>query len=197
MSTLAFKANTVYLPEYGPAVCTPDFNLLPAGAPCETNPLVGVPTQNVYAVIDAGFEDKIVMDDYGCNATPILGRSGQPSDAENGCFVRDLISPANWGSDLPAPYIDTTAFDDGELYQPGAGSANPEAIIEGAAYVWYTGFYQYGLESTATHTLRHISSVTSYVDNAISQAIGCESSKPEFCYFQTDQTNIGPSDQLD
>ena len=180
MSTLAFKANSVYLPVDVFVECDPDFSISPAGAPCDDS------DQNVYAVPDAGYEDKIVIRDYGCTGI----RLGTPSDATKGCFVRDLISPANWYSNLPAAYPDTTFLDDNDYYNPGFGSADPTAIIEGVNYLWYTGFYQYGLESTAPHEIRHIASVTTYVDPS---PVGCNALEPWDCYFQVDQTNIAPT----
>lgn len=177
MSTLAFKANNVYTPTIPSVECTPIW--IGASAPC-------LAQSNVYAVTDAGYEDKILIDDHNCN---VILRSDSSSDAAAGCFTRD---GNRWLSDLPSPYPDTTASDGPTPYVAAIGSAAPEQISEGQTYFWWINFYQLGLESAGTHNIKHNSAVTTNIQSAP----GCSALQPWNCYFNVDQTLIAPAEQL-
>ena len=198
MSTLAFSSHVYdgYNPQ--PQLrCTPNLIYVGTGwgsAPCNSS------VENVYIVPNVGYEDKIVLSpDAGCNppfwsVQPNL-RSGEASDADYGCFVRD---GSNWWTNLPSPYPDTTRLDGAATYVPGVGSASPEAIMEGQTYHWGLNFFQWGLEP-GDHTIRHSSAVTTFIDNVTGGSIiglDCTPSRLYDCYFNVDQTSISSTSPL-
>jgi hypothetical protein len=175
MSTMAFKGNTVYLPEISAANCTAIW--IGPSAPC-------VAQSDVVAVKNAGYEDKLVIRDFNCGVISRGGNDNQ-TDFNAGCFTGSgyLLS------DLPAVYLDTTIFDGPDYFVPGVGSAAPTAIVEGQTYSWATYFGEYGAEARVPHTVSHRSAVTAYEG----AAPGCSSSALYNCYFNVDQAAIAPA----
>lgn len=180
MSTLAFKANSVYTPADPSVVCTPNWG--GTDAPCLE--------PDSYAVPSVGYEDKVLIQDNNCQK---ITRAGDASDASAGCFVRD---GGNWLTDLPSPYPDTTALDGPSTYVASIGSIDPGSLAEGLpggtmtldVYFWWINFYQWGLEAGSNHSIQHNSAVTTYVP--VPQ---CTSSTPWWCFFNVDQTTIAPA----
>jgi hypothetical protein len=147
-------------------------------APCD-------PSQsNVYTVPNPGYEDKVVITDYGCNP-PGGNRTNTQWEAQYGCWVYDNY----FYSDLPAAYQDTVILDDTINFTPASGSADPGSIQEGDSYFWYYEFFQFGLEQhSSLHHLKHNVGVTTkvpFIPNC-----------PQWCFFSVEQTKIAPDAQF-
>ncbi|MEX0619684.1 MAG: hypothetical protein WDZ76_14725 [Pseudohongiellaceae bacterium] len=87
MSTLAFKANNVYTPVDSNVACDPETPSIFNGGAA----LCDDADDNVYAVPDVGYEDKVLIEDKNCNMPlepPILNRRvGDHSDVVFNCFT--------------------------------------------------------------------------------------------------------------
>jgi hypothetical protein len=169
MSTLAFKANSSYTPYTPSYQCDPDLTGL--SAPCDTS------YSNVFAVPEAGYEDKVLVQDFGCS--PRLGaRVNGTWDAEDGCFTYDSY----FYSDIPGAYQDSPILDSPDYFVPASGSVISSSIREGTMYTWLADFWQFGLESGLPHNAQHNSAVTTwYYSN-------CGTN----CYFNVKQRRISP-----
>jgi hypothetical protein len=121
-STLAFKANSVYTPTAA-VYCDPDINVSTLDAPCDAS------QQNVYAVPEAGYEDKILIQDYSCTVTV---RTNGNSDAIAGCLTHDSY----WYSDLPGAYRDSVLLDGPNYYVSASGSVDKGLDVTRCYYAY-------------------------------------------------------------
>lgn len=171
LSTLAFKGSS--FPPCN-AVLAPDG---------ETAPCTGTGTY----VAGAGYEDKLLIPD-NCSLTQ---RTGTSADQNAGCFLG-----GSWVSDLPSPYLDTTATDAPAYFVASVGTPNAASLQAGVTYTWRMGFRQRGNESVHGQ-VRHQGSITKKFMNAafctlFSGTFGVNPS----CYFNVDQVLLAPPDSL-
>lgn len=171
VSTLAFKGSS-----FPP--CNPTLSPSGVEAPC-----AGTGTY----VAGAGYEDKILIPD-NC---PLPSRTGTYIDANSGCFYS---YNGLWWSDLPSPYLDTTANDGPSYYIAAIGTPNASSIQEGWTYTWRVGFFHWGNESVHGE-VRHQGSLT--IKKTISPFCVLFSGtfgENSACHFNVDQTLLAAPD---
>ena len=88
-------------------------------------------------VDDATFESEGQVPNLACSLSPRTGLG--IIDRNYTCFTSSLGL-----STLPSWYLDTTFFDDWQLYNASIGSLAPETIIEGNEYYAYVQFWAWG-----------------------------------------------------
>jgi len=172
ISTLAFNGEDL-------AGCHPSWN--GSDAPC---------TATGTFVEGGGYEDKIVIPEF----CPLSRRTGTFMDANSGCFYS---YNGLWVSNLPSPYLDTTAGDGPSNYVAAIGVASGVSIVENFTYTSRITFFQWGQETVNGNQIRHNGSVTV----RLPFTSPCLLYAPVFgldaaCFFNVDQTQIAPPSTL-
>lgn len=90
----------------------------------------GPPGNNVVYIPDdppgSAYEDEIRIPDPKCQR---VERSGLSGDLDSGCFLA-----TSFESDLPSPYLDTTATDPGAAFNASVGTTRPQDLTPGTKY---------------------------------------------------------------
>jgi hypothetical protein len=177
LSTLAFRQNNM-------TPCNPTSGTYWEGE-CANQ-------ENSSYVEDPGYETKVVIDDPACGNT----FRNQLTDGSEGCFIGITDS---WGSDLPAPYPDTTLFDPGSKFNASIGSADAGAINAGTMYVTQISFASSGNPQMTPAIgvqprVRHTGSITSNLENN-PLCLEYFSLNP-YCFFGMDTASVGGDSQI-
>jgi hypothetical protein len=201
VSTFAWSGDPIAY-EGSPSVCSPYRGFGGPDAPCDPQTVNGN-----FVLGQTGFEDKIVIPNPACT---LFVRTGTLSDANNGCFIAD-----EWVSNLPAPYLDTTALDtrlpfETSKFVASVGSADGKQLRTAAEippgavqkitnsaldYYWSIAFWAYGSNNGVGMSARHLQAVTFYDATADVCRNGTGNAPPygpAACMFNVDISVVGP-----